>query len=208
MKVLILAPHADDAELACGGTISRLAREGYEVIILMFSIAPKDVPENFDTGIRRYESEKSAHVLNVDLRYIEFSAKMDTHRNFDRQRQEFLDLIINMKLHINPDMALIPCSADIHQDHQVIHAEGVRGLKGVKTILGYDTPWNHMINGNYFVPLRKEDVEKKIDAIACYESIRHKPYANPEFIWAWAKFRGLQAGSEYAEVYEMIRGEM
>jgi LmbE family N-acetylglucosaminyl deacetylase len=206
MKVLILAPHADDAELACGGTVARMINEeGAIVVSLIFSYSYYDTENKFN---RIKETQESSQCLRIEQVYSMNIKDKSIHRNFQNHRQEILDKIVGLKNIINPDIALIPCAADIHQDHQVIHAEGVRGLKGVKTVLGYDTPWNHMINGNYFVPLQKEDVQRKIDAIACYESIQHKPYANPEFIWAWARFRGLQAGSEYAEVFEMIRGGM
>ena len=36
-KVLILAPHTDDGELACGATISRMLRHGVEIYYVAFS---------------------------------------------------------------------------------------------------------------------------------------------------------------------------
>jgi hypothetical protein len=209
MKVLILAPHADDAEIGCGGTISRLIREGHEVYELVFSIAQRDIPENFDANIRRKELKASCDLMGIEnLNIFEYEDNEIIHRNFGDYRQDILDWIIAHKNVVKPDMAFIPCADDRHQDHQVIHAEGVRGLNGVKTILGCDTPWNHMINANYFVELSKVDVSNKISSLTCYESIINKRYSKAEVIWAWAKFRGLQAGSEYAEVFELIRGGM
>jgi LmbE family N-acetylglucosaminyl deacetylase len=208
VKVLVLAPHADDLELGCGGTVARLVGEGHDIYQLCFSLAPKDISEPYDEPQRLGELLESFRVLHGTRLRVSTVATF-FHRDFGRVRQEILDEIIKEKKEIEPDMVILPCANDRHQDHQVIYAEGVRGLKGlkgVKTILGYDTPWNHMINGNFFVPLTKGDVEKKIEAIACYESVKHKPYADPEFLWAWARFRGLQAGCEFAEVHELIRG--
>ena len=36
-KVLVLAPHTDDGELGCGGTVARLLEEGCEVHFAVFS---------------------------------------------------------------------------------------------------------------------------------------------------------------------------
>ena len=38
-RVLVLAPHTDDAELGCGGTIARLLTDGADVLVAAFSTA-------------------------------------------------------------------------------------------------------------------------------------------------------------------------
>jgi LmbE family N-acetylglucosaminyl deacetylase len=38
-NILVLAPHTDDAELGCGGTIARLLEEGKKVSVAVFSTA-------------------------------------------------------------------------------------------------------------------------------------------------------------------------
>src|ERR1700733_12626407 len=43
-RVLVLAPHTDDAELGCGGTIARLLREGEDVFVAAFSTAEGSLP--------------------------------------------------------------------------------------------------------------------------------------------------------------------
>ena len=46
-RVLILAPHTDDGELGCGGTIARLTEEGNDVYYIAFSTAEQSLPANF-----------------------------------------------------------------------------------------------------------------------------------------------------------------
>ena len=43
-RVLVLAPHTDDGEFGCGGTIARLIEGGVEVRYVAFSIATKSLP--------------------------------------------------------------------------------------------------------------------------------------------------------------------
>src|SRR3989441_1685876 len=46
-RVLVLAPHTDDGEFGCGGTMARLADDGADVRYVAFSIATRSLPEGF-----------------------------------------------------------------------------------------------------------------------------------------------------------------
>ena len=49
--VLVLAPHTDDGELGCGGTIARFLEEGKEVYYVAFSTCRTSVPEGYPEDI-------------------------------------------------------------------------------------------------------------------------------------------------------------
>ena len=49
--VLVLAPHTDDGEFGCGGTMARLIESGAEVTYAAFSTAAKSVPPDFPRDI-------------------------------------------------------------------------------------------------------------------------------------------------------------
>ena len=57
--MLVLAPHTDDGEFGCGGTMARLVEAGAEVRYVAFSIATRSLPEGFagDTLVRNALSE-------------------------------------------------------------------------------------------------------------------------------------------------------
>ena len=46
-RALILAPHTDDGEFGCGGTISKLLEHGCEVYYMAFSVCEQSVPYGF-----------------------------------------------------------------------------------------------------------------------------------------------------------------
>ena len=46
-RALVLAPHTDDGEFGCGGTMARLVEGGCEVRYVAFSIATRSLPEGF-----------------------------------------------------------------------------------------------------------------------------------------------------------------
>ena len=45
---VVLAPHTDDGELGCGGTMARLVESGCEVRYVAFSIATRSLPPGFE----------------------------------------------------------------------------------------------------------------------------------------------------------------
>ena len=57
-------------------------------------------------------------------------------------RQDILELLVALWEEWRPDAVFQPSLHDIHQDHQVVAAEGLRAFKRT-TILGYEIPWNN-----------------------------------------------------------------
>ena len=52
---------------------------------------------------------------------------------------------------------------------------------------------------------RVAELERKVAALACYESQQHRNYANPEYVWNLARTHGINVNREYAEVFEVYR---
>ena len=133
-RVLILAPHTDDGELGCGGTIARFIEEGKEVYYAAFSVAEKSVPEGFPKNILEIEVRKAMKILGVSESNL-LIYKYEV-RTFSYHRQEILEDIISLRKELQPDLVFIPSPNDLHQDHKVIAEEGIRAFKK-STILGY-----------------------------------------------------------------------
>lgn len=202
-RVLVLAPHTDDGEFGCGGTIARLVREGCEVYYVAFSAAEKSVPPGYPNDVLRSEVRAATRELGLPPDHlILFDYEV---RDFPLHRQSILEDMVRLQRQFDPDAAFVPSSHDTHQDHQVIAAEGFRAFKRT-TILGYECPWNNlMFSTNAFFFLKPEDLERKLAALACYESQASRTYADPEFVRSLARTRGVQIGHPYAEAFEAIR---
>lgn len=202
-RVLVLAPHTDDGEFGCGGTMARLLGAGVDVRYVAFSIATKSLPPGFppDTLAREVrEATAEIGLAPEQLTVHDFEV-----RTFPEHRQEILELLIDLWAEWPPDAVLQPSLGDIHQDHQVIAAEGLRAFKRT-TVLGYEIPWN-TLNFNYqaYVSLEERHVERKVAALGRYESQQHRNYANADYIWNLARTRGINIGRELAEVFEVYR---
>jgi len=106
---------------------------------------------------------------------------------------------------LNPDLVFAPSHNDSHQDHQTIATETTRAFQNCTT-LGYEIPWNNAVfRTQSFIVLEKRHIEKKVDALKCYVSQRHRGYFDSSYIWALARMRGMQVGAKYAEAFEVNR---
>jgi len=193
MTVLVLAPHTDDGQFGCGGTIVRQIEAGYDVIEAAFSFTQ-------DPQLSEEWREARA-VLGIE-RFYAYDFPV---RRFDEHRQEILDKMIDMREDVGPDVVLCPSSYDTHQDHEVIRQEAFRAFKH-SSILGYELPWNNIeFKPTLFAELELASLVKKTDACACFKSQAHRTYASTNYILAWAQSRGVHISAQYAEAFEVIR---
>jgi LmbE family N-acetylglucosaminyl deacetylase len=200
-RILVLAPHTDDGEFGCGGTLARFIEEGAETRCTAFSAAEISIPDGFPSGVLHDEIRAATASLGIEqLDVLDFPV-----REFPRYRQEILEWLVAVEREWKPDLVLQPSCHDVHQDHQVIAQEGLRAFKHT-TVLGYELPWNnYRFDFQAFVALGREHVARKITAVALYESQAHRPYADPAFLEAQARVHGVQAGAEFAEAFEVVR---
>ena len=204
--ILILAPHTDDGELGCGGTISKLIENGSTVYYATFSTAEESVPEGLPKDILKTEVRKATALLGIASDNL-FIYNYEV-RKLSYNRQSILEDLVQLRNKFNPDLVLMPSRNDIHQDHTVVAEEGLRAFK-YKTILGYELPWNNLrFNTQCFIQLEKRHLQLKVDSLIAYGSQDGKNYMTKEFIFSLAKTRGVQIGSEFAECFEVIRWVM
>jgi LmbE family N-acetylglucosaminyl deacetylase len=202
-RVLVLAPHTDDGEFGCGGTMARLVDGGAEVRYVAFSIATKSLPEGFapDTLAREVrEATAELGIAEQNLTVHDFEV-----RTFPDHRQEILELLIELWEGWKPDAVLQPSLNDVHQDHQVVAAEGLRAFKHT-TILGYEIPWNNF-NFEYqgYVGLERSHVERKVAALSKYASQQHRRYSDPDYVWSLARIHGTNVSRDFAEAFQVYR---
>ena len=202
-RVLILAPHTDDGEFGCGGTISRFIEEGRKVFYAAFSTAEESVPPEFPPDILEQEVKAGTRALGIppeNLLVYKYAV-----RHLPHVRQEILEELVSLKRDLDPGAVFLPSSQDLHQDHQTVYMEGLRAFKMV-TVLGYEPPWNNLsFDYRHFVVLQKEHIQTKINALKCYQSQQSRPYSQEDFIWSWARSRGGQISVQYAEAFDVLR---
>jgi len=192
-RILALAPHTDDVELGCGGTLNKFRRRGYEIDVVALS-SPEDKPQ--------IEIEFAHSMGSQGFRHELRGYKV---RNFTASRQEILEDLVELSRRKNYDIVFCPSTDDRHQDHEVVANETFRAFKDT-SIWGYELPWNHReFKSDIFVALSPENLEAKMKSLAKYISQRNRPYFSKEVMESLARTRGIQIGRLYAEAFENIR---
>jgi len=199
--ILILAPHTDDGELGCGASIAKYIAEGKQVHYVAFSSCAASLPSQFSPDTLVKECTAATRSLGItSLRFFDFEV-----RKFPSFRQEILEQLVVLQRDLQPQTVFLPAAGDVHQDHQVIHAEGFRAFKKAN-LLGYELPWNNTrFQPNYFEPITPEQLKRKQQALDEYKSQAHRQYMQETFIRSLAIVRGLQAQVELAEAFEVYR---
>jgi N-acetylglucosamine malate deacetylase 1 len=202
-RALVLAPHTDDGEFGCGGTMARLVQAGAEVRYVAFSIATRSLPEGFAPDTLAREVREATARLGIppeNLTVHDFDV-----RTFPDHRQEILELLIETWNEWQPDAVFQPSLHDVHQDHQTIAQEGLRAFKRT-TILGYEIPWNNFdFSYQAYISLDRSHVEAKVAALEQYASQQHRRYANADYVWNVARTHGTNVNREFAEVFQVYR---
>lgn len=202
-KVLFLGPHPDDIEFSSGATVTKFIEAGIEVHFAVFSMCEKSVPANLPADTIKKELLKSVAYFGIPSERLHiFGYEV---RIFPSLRQEILEDLVALNKKIQPDLVFLPCSSDIHQDHQTIHNEGVRAFKN-NMVLGYEMPWNNFnFASHLFVVQDEEHIKKKIEVLKIYQSQSFRFYRNEEYVRSLATVRGIQIQTKYAEAFEVIR---
>jgi N-acetylglucosamine malate deacetylase 1 len=216
-KILILSPHADDEILGCGGFISRYSKQNYHINVLILTNANKGAPEIYSSEeikqIRK-EAKIANNLVGTSRLYFENLPALNLNNHPVYKISNIIDKYIAK---INPEVVLIPSGNDIHDDHKIIFKAAKISMRPNKTsnlkkILSYEvlseTEWNEdgkSFNPNYFVHLKKSDINSKVKAFLKYKSqVKKFPHSrSKEAIINLSRVRGSQAFVEYAEAFKV-----
>lgn len=202
-KVLVLAPHTDDGEFGCGGAIVKLIMAESEIHYVAFSSCRASVPAGFSDDVLIHEVKSATKILGImpqNLHILDYPV-----RQFARHRQDILEDMVKYQRELLPDLVFLPSVNDLHQDHHTVAMEGIRAFKQT-TILAYEMPWNNItFSTQAYVKLNQQHMDIKLKALNEYKSQSARPYAGKELVCGLAKARGVSAGAEYAEAFEVVR---
>ena len=202
-KILVLAPHTDDGEFGCGGSIAKFIEGGSKVYYAAFSLCEQSIPGGYPRDILEKELKEATRVWGIpgsNLLIFRYPV-----RRFAEHRQDILENLVELQRTIGPNLVFMPSINDLHQDHHIIAQEGLRAFKK-KTILAYEMPWNNVnFSTQLFIKLEGRHVDIKVAALNEYQSQKRKSYASEAFIRSLALTRGVSIDAEYAEAFEVVR---
>lgn len=215
-NILVVAPHADDEILGCGGSILKWKESGFNVYVLIMTNANRGdsslYSQKYISNLRD-EAVRANKFLKIDKLFFEdFPAP-----NLDIFSSTKITSAINkyiFKLKISK--LLLPYYGDLHHDHSKISYAGLvasRPFSKINQVFFYETlsetewGYSHNFTPNLFVSFDKKILEKKITSFKIYKS-QNKNKNHPrsvDGIRALAKFRGLSVCRDFAEAFKIFR---
>ncbi len=217
MKILVIAPHADDEVLGVGGTIAKHIDEGNDVYVcIVTSGHPKMFPEDILKQLRK-EALSAHEFLGVkETFFLDFPAVMLS----EIPKYEINGKILDIINEVQPDIVFIPHYGDMHLDHYIVSQASMVGLRPIREhkvleVYSYETlsetEWNIPHASNTFIPNTWVDIsnylDKKLKAMNTYSTQVYK-FPHPrslEGIKSLAKLRGTTVGVNAAEAFSLIR---
>ncbi|HLF36822.1 MAG TPA: PIG-L deacetylase family protein [Anaerolineales bacterium] len=197
-KILFLGAHPDDIELGCGALLAHISGKA-ELLCVTLS----DNQSNPKLKNLIEEHYASMAILGVPRERV--LVKNFETRNFPRDRQEILEYLYELSREHRPDLVFVHSSADIHQDHRVVTEEALRAFRGV-SVLGFDVFRSSFdFFPHFLVEVEEQDVERKLNALAAYETYADKYYFDPEVMRAALVRNGALAERPYAEGFDILR---
>lgn len=210
-KVLVIAPHADDEALGCGGTIIKHKKAGDQVAVCIITKPhfPDWSQEYIDNRIKEIQNAKEA--LKVDQTFqLDFkAAQVDSVAHKDLNKA-----IGDVIAQFEPEIIYIPYGKDLHKDHQLVFVSCLVACRyrAIK-ILAYETlsetdiyPTFSEFFPNVYINVT-EAMQDKIKAMQCYSS-EVKAWPHPrslEAIKICAQKRGSESGCDFAEAFVLIK---
>jgi LmbE family N-acetylglucosaminyl deacetylase len=197
-SVLFLGAHPDDIELGCGALLHQIVDQT-DILCVTLS----DNQKNPDLKDLKDEHYQAMQVLGVPREKVIFGPF--TTRVFPDARQEILEYFLKLRREFGPDLIFVHSRQDVHQDHLTMTDEALRAFRGI-TVLGFDVVRSsYGFFPHFLAEVREEDVNKKIEALACYETYRDRYYFNSELTRSIMVRHGALAERPFAEGFDILR---
>ncbi|RJP52887.1 MAG: hypothetical protein C4557_05470 [Anaerolineaceae bacterium] len=197
-RTLFLGAHPDDIELGCGALIHNIAKKT-DILCVTLS----DNQRNPNLKNVKDEHIESMRILGVPQEKVLFGPF--TTRIFQDSRQEILEYFLKLRRDFKPDLIFVHSKQDVHQDHNTMTEEALRAFRGI-TVLGFDVVRSsYGFFPHFLAEVTEEDADKKIEALAQYETYRNVYYFNSELTRSIMVRHGALAEVPFAEGFDILR---
>ncbi len=197
--ILALAPHPDDIEIGCGGTLAVHAKRGDDVHL--FVATEGDIGGRAE--IRRAEQQRSAEILGI--KKIHWGGYMDTC--LPQQAKALMDTLEQIVKTVEPDTVYLNYRDDTHQDHRVLAQVANSVTRYVPNVLAYETPSSIGFDPTLFMDIN-DTMPRKREALEAHASQVERTHVKLDIVeiaLATAHFRGVQGKLSCAEGFMPVR---
>lgn len=202
---LILAPHADDEVMGCGGILAK--RPGEFVVITVAWSGPERQQEH-EAAMKTLGVDEFRSLLHADGRVGDDMVRLVTD----------LDEVLSV---YEPEAVYLPYPS-MHQDHVAVYEAGMRACRfsmhahwSPPSVYVYDdvsydlTLYPTDLRWNRFEVLTEGQIDLKVEAMRCYQSQQpsngdHPAHGMKEIARALGASRGVRWAEQFAVVKEVV----
>lgn len=214
----MVAAHADDEVLGCGGTIAKHVANGdqVELIIMTDGVSSRGTQDSTESELRRSMLKSSCELLGIH--------NVHQYKFPDNQMDSvpILSLIQSIEKHVfelKPNLVYTHCSTDLNIDHQLTHRAVMTACRPqpefpVEQILTFEvrsgTDWQPASQmqfvPNWFIDISQQWSQKEQALNAYDKEIKQWPHSrSTAAVKAQAESRGAQIGVTMAEAFVLER---
>lgn len=215
---LIVAPHADDETLGCGGTILKLVDQGYQVHwLLVTGMTTSAGFSDVQIQARRAEIDKVSSAYSfTEVHELELPpASLET-----LSKGDIIGPISKVIGSIKPSLVFTVYRNDAHSDHEIVFDAVMSATKSfrypfIKKVMAYETmsetDFGMKPEDGGFKPTVFFDIsghlDQKLDILEMFESEIHDfPFPRSRIaLEALARVRGVQCNAKAAEAFMLIK---
>jgi len=217
-RILVVAAHADDEALGCGGTICRHVVDGDLVYLVLMADGVHSRAESSEVDfVRRIEASRRAQSILGIL----FSQSLELPDN-KMDSVSLLEIVQRLEPiieEIQPSIVYTHHHGDLNMDHRLTHAAVMTACRpvpgsSVREIYGFEvlsstelaTQQSSPFLPDYFVDITQQ-LRTKLDALEAYSEEMRKPPHSRSLAHAQvlAHHRGYSIGVDAAEAFEVYR---
>ena len=196
IKLVCLAAHPDDIEIAAGGTLLALAERGtIEGRWLTLTGSPE----------RRAEAESAAEAF-LPNSHSSFHAYPDGR--LPAYWNEVKDILHAFAAGLpDADVVLAPRMDDAHQDHRLLGTMAPTVWRDA-LVLHYEIPkWDGDLGrSNCYLPVSAELARRKVELLnKHYPSQQMRDWWDDETFLSLMRIRGMECRSRYAEAFQVSK---
>ena len=222
LDVIAVGAHPDDIEIACGGTLARLVRNGYKVGIVDLTDG-EPTPLSPGPDVRLDEARRAGEVLGVQVRvnlnlpnrrlFDTFEHRVELAKVFRRHKPKMVIGFAGKTVLASPDhyQAMLITDAAVFYSRLTKWDEYFDGLP-VHTIanqLGFSIALHSLEtpdSAGSFVADISDTLDRKIEAVRCYATQFPESKSGIfRAVEAMNRYQGLTAGFEAGEVFMTYR---
>jgi LmbE family N-acetylglucosaminyl deacetylase len=221
-RVLVVAPHADDEALGCGGLLARLRDQACATHVIYLAVDGfrhygYEGETTYDQRLSEIRAVTSLLGCTYEIAYGDrgLMEKLDTV-----PRRELVDRMEDALNKHRPELLLLPSGHDYDQDHVAAFDAGFAAARPIAEVFGkwlvphvmtYESAklnWAHEPSPRVAASCDiSTHLETKLDAMRLYASqLRPSPHIRSlEAVTALAELRGKEIGVRYAEAFGVLR---